>query len=450
VSLGSGFDHVATGSPPGGAVLVNATSPQNTLGGVLVGPPALVPLTFSVRRGYEGPQVIIEWGEPYDPPSVLSVSLVRRLFGFPTGPTDGVVVFTGGPVDTIVSDVDVEPCRCYYYKLFVTAQNGDVVVSLSTQGDVIPLESGYYAAKLWDLIPELYKTQDKGLDEPESIRRALVEGTDGITPEVFNIGQDGSVQRGPLQRLFHLIGPLLDEAKGLIDCMIHQIEVDEACIPQLEGLAALLGLKLNKELTPERMRSEVHNQVPWLKIKGTIPSVESRITAVSGLVPQVHEQCEDVLYTNDLTRTTPAFTLSEIAALGSIDDELYYTIGYDDRPPFWLWYTVYVTLTAGYVLDLPTLRKWCAAIEESSPSCHRGFLTIDTFGIDADTMPIALNDVSDGDEIEDGMDDTFPVVFAEATSDSQIADPSLWLIISNPARLLNAPNWTAVFAAPSY
>ena len=427
--------------------LVNATSPANTLQGVVTGPSTLVPSEFALRRGYEGPQVIIEWDDPLDPGSIVSFRLVRRLFGFPQDETDGDIVFDGAPAANFIADLDVVACKCYFYKLFSLTVLGDVVTAAFVEGHIIPLETGFYGRKLWALMASLYVVKDQGLEDPTEIRRPLLEGP-GATPEVYNFGEDGALLRGPLERLLRLIGPMLDEAKGLVDCFPAQLDVDSSCISTLEGVAALLGLGLNKELAPEGMRNEVRLQVPFLKLKGTIPGLEARFRSVSGLTPIVHEQCNDLLVANDLTTTSPGFTLSEAANIGGPDNELYYSPGYvDNVVPYWLWFTVFANLPAGGGVNEVTAKKWCRSIDDSSPSCHKGFLTL----VSDDPEAIGIGMVDEDDTaISDDFSDTIPVAIVDVATDEQIADASKWLIFSDPTKTMSANNWTSVIAAPTF
>jgi hypothetical protein len=446
-SLSGPMDHVADDltppGPPGTGIVSVSSSP---LAGVEAGIARFLPTEFMVRRAYEGPQIIIEWDEPLSTIDVTAIRLVRRRFGYPQHESDGDVIFDGLPADTILSDRDVAECICYFYKLFVFLTDGSILVSIDLQDDVIALSTGYFRQKLWDLLPNLYVISDKPLNEAFDPRLALLEGTNGITPEVFNLGMDGSEQFGPVRRLINLWGPMLDEAKGLIDCFPNQLDVDDSCIPELEGLAALLGLPLNKELSPQGMRNEVRNQSEFLKQKGTIPGLIARFRSVSGLTPVIREQCNRLLISNDPTRTSPLVVPSEGANLGTADDELFYSVGYyEDIQPFWLWFSVFVTLEGG--LNEPTGRKWCLAVEEASPACHKGFLNL--LDSNEDTIEIGQLDEALPDDFFTEDDDAMPVVFAEVATDEIIPDVSKFLITSDVTKLTSADNWESVTASPT-
>lgn len=424
------------------APIVSTASPQSTLAGVVLGPVALLPSEFVVRRAYEGPQVIIEWNDALDPGDLVSFRLVRRLFGFPIDENDGEILFDGTPAANIISDLDVEACRCYYYKLFSFPNTGGVIFSEQTQGFIIPVQTGFFADKLFEILPEDFKIHDKGLEDATQIRLALAQAPlSGTDPEVFNLGEDGTELKGPLRRLLKLFGPVLDEAKGLVDCLLNQLDVDESCLSNLEHLAALLGLELNKELSPEKIRNEVRQQVEFLKLKGTIPGLVARFRSVSGLTPVIQEQCNNIFFLNDLACATLDFSVQELANINTENDTICSLVGFPDTIPFWLWFTVFVTLTPGFTLDEPTARKWCQAIDESSPTCHKGFLTIVTE--DEDTIPVVFTDLQDD---QDDLPDAMPIGMADQFDDVQVAFSAQWLIISDPTKTLNDPNFNAVFA----
>ncbi len=426
------------------APIVSITSPQSTLS-VDVDPSVLLPSEFIVRRGYEGPQVIIEWNAPLAPASVVAFRLVRRLFGFPANETDGLILFDGAPIANVISDVDVEACKCYYYKLFSFAVLGEIFSLTSSQGFVIPVTTGFFAERTFEILPEAFKVGDKGQDIETEIKRALVEGPfSGTYPEVFNFGEDGSVAKGPLRRLLKVLGPMFDEPKGLLDCLLQQLDVDEACLPNLDHLAALLGLSLNKELTPEKFRNEARLQVEFLKIKGTIPGVEARLRSVSGITPIVVEQCNNVFFTNDLTCTTLAFDPVSLGNFGGPGDVVCYLAGFPDITPFWLWFTVFIDIT-NVAVDEATQRKWCLSLDEASPACHRGFLRL--FDLYEETIIAGM--VDEFDDLEVFSEPVFPIDIADEFSDSQSSDPSTWMIISDPTKTIGTADYTAVFAAPT-
>ena len=409
----------------------------------------LLPSVFTIRRGYEGPQVIIEWNAPTGSSSIVSFRLVRRRFGFPETEIDGDIIFDGPPGANKISDINVEACICYFYKLFSFPIGGGVVVSPQTQGFIIPLQTGFFAPKMFELMPEVYKLNDKGIGEAVSPKRALLQGTAPGDVEVFNFGEDGSVLRGPLQRIFRVWGPALDEGKGLIDCFPTQIDVDTSCLPELEGIAALLGLVLNKELSPENFRNEARDQVENLKLKGTIPGIQNRLRSVSGLDAIITEQCNLVLISNDPDRISLTFDPVALCNINTALDEIFRSVGFfDNTTPFWLWFNVFLDIDlATFVLDESLARKWCIAIDESSPACHQGFLFVRT-AIDSDTIPFTFVDVFEDFVVFNDVE-LMVFVIVEVFFDEQVANAAKWLVFNDVTKLTNTADYTAVFATPT-
>lgn len=443
--LSGPFDHLASEAAPAptpGEPVVSMSSAP--LLGVEAGIGRFLPQDFEIRRGFEGPQIIIRWEEPLEPDDVVSFTLVRRLYGFPRDITDGTVVYTGGPIAANIADLDVDSCAVYYYKLFVTTSTGSIVSNASVEAEIKALSTGRLAADLFDSLPRLFQQFDGPMSEAEDPRLALAEGTDGILPEVYNFDEDGSVLRGPLERTLKIMGPMLDEVKGLIDCFPNELDVDTAMLKPLEQIASLLGLPLNKELEPQKMRDEVRYQAQYLTLKGTIPGLELRFRAVASQVPTITEQCDRILYANDVTRTSPEFTAEEAANIGGANDVLFYSVSRNpDRPNFWLWYYVFVTITAG--VDEETARKWCTSVVDSSPACHTGFLTLENDQEDA--IEILIDDEALEDEYFTDDEDAIPVVQVDEDFGlEQTPVPGATLIVGDTSHTLNAPNWTSVLA----
>lgn len=400
------------------------------------------PADFVVRRGHEGPQIVISWGASESVVGASSFILVRRLFGFPMDETDGLVISTTAPGPLSQSDRAVIHCKCYFYKLFIVLAGGEVVSSSRVQGEVVALETGFYARKMFSLLPSFDQRRDR--ESPDQL--ALVETADPVTAEVFNIGEDGTEPRGPLERLFRIIGPAFDEAKGLIDCVPDQIDVDEACLTPLAGLARLLGLELNRELDPRRMREDVRNQVAYLKLKGTIPGLQARLRAVSGIDPVIDEHCDDLLISNDPSTTSPTFTLAEVESIGGPLDALFRSVGFSAGiPPFWLWFTVFMDIPEDFVLTESLATKFCIALRESSPMGHRGFLTIRTVDDEDEVATTFTDSTTDAIGLPEDLD-TISSSFTESVTDEQVANAAKWLITNDEAKLTNTPDWTAVVA----
>jgi len=272
-------------------------------------------------RALEGPQIVIEWESPEEPPLGGLVRVVRKLYEFAVKADDpaAIVVYEGAVGSGYVADLDVGACTCYYYTIFTfDPLTGLWVFSEGTQVAVMAIETGYFTNRLMELLPELYLISDKMLEEGNK---------DGVLPlfpvfdeesrQWFNIHENpedpeqvagvlmGEVKpRGPLSRYLKTLAIDLDIAKGLIDCMPTLWDVDEACCDALPALGALVGLDVNREFPCTKQREEIRQQAAILKIKGTLQAIEARARLISGLRVRVHEWCKNILIANRLDRTS--------------------------------------------------------------------------------------------------------------------------------------------------
>lgn len=408
----------------------------------------ILPDHFLVRRGYEGPQIYIEWGPIGATGLVDHFVLVKRLYGYPSGPNDpqGTVLYSGPAVANSISDLDVIPGTFYYYKLYAVLMDGTAHSDSAHQGQVLAITTGFYAEKMWEILPEEYKNSDKRPDLAGATKLRLYQGS-GSTAEVFNFGEDGSIAKGQYRRFLKVFGPPLDEAKGLIDYLINQLDFDLSSLTNLNFLAQMLGLNLNTELTPEKMRNEARLQVAYLKIKGTKPGIIARLRAVSTANPIITEQFNNVLYSNDPNRTSLQFISAEAIGINSPDDIIFRSVGFPDTAPFWLWWNVFLDAPETIPLSEVTVRKWCVVVSESSPACHNGFIYVR--GYTQDEASFSADDGMDNADAEDSSD------FASVSSgygifDVPTYDPTRTLLFSDSTRVFDAPDFESIFPGVVY
>jgi hypothetical protein len=79
---------------------------------VVSGDPRLVQNT-RIRRGLEGPQLIVEWDAPAQITTAMEIRVVRKKFEFAANPFDsqGTVVFEGPADAGFVTDIDLDRYR---------------------------------------------------------------------------------------------------------------------------------------------------------------------------------------------------------------------------------------------------------------------------------------------------------------------------------------------------
>jgi phage tail-like protein len=284
------------------------------------GSPKLVK-NVRIRRGLEGPQLILEWDAPNEVPEFGGglTRVMRKLYDFSRSPDDGMLVFEKPTEDDnrFVADIDLDPCKCYYYTIFTfDPVDGRWRYSLDTQAEEIAIPTGFFTTELFKLLPELYVFGDKHLDEDidskESNVFALEKTFSPEEREWFNLYENTDptkepIKKGPLQRFMRTLAIEPDIVKGLIDCMPILWDVDETCCEVLPALGALIGLEVNQEFDCAKQRQEIKQQVAIYKIKGTKAGLRARALSVAGLSGDIHEWSNNILIANRIDRTSLAF-----------------------------------------------------------------------------------------------------------------------------------------------
>lgn len=268
-----------------------------------------------IRRGLEGPQLVVEWDAPDSIPLGGVTRVVRKLYEFPLNKDDGLVVFEGPTGDGFVADIELDACRCYYYTIFILDPlDGTWNYSIATQVSEIAIGTGFFTNKLFDLLPNIYVLGDKLLEKEVRDTGVFplfpVLDTDGH--EWFNIHENTDTtkepkKRGPLSRFLKDLAIEPDIVKGLIDCMPVLWDVDETCCGTLPALGEIIGLEVNREFPCGKQREEIKQQVAILKLKGTKTAIEARARLISGLTANVQECCGNILISNRLDRTSLKF-----------------------------------------------------------------------------------------------------------------------------------------------
>lgn len=274
----------------------------------------------SIRRGLEGPQLVVEWAAPEQPPLGGLVRVLRKKYGFALSAFDpDTTNVYEGPIDGgYVADTDLEACTCYYYTIFTfDPLTGLWVYSVGTQVSLMAIETGFFADNLINFLPTIYVLEDKMMDEEEAFNSvfALERTLDTDGHEWFNIHEElGNAvagvlmgeprKRGPLNRFLKTIALELDIAKGLIDCLPTLWDFDETCCDNLLALGALIGLEVNTEFPCARQREELRQHVAIIKIKGTAQAILARARLISGLRVEIQEWCKNILISNRLDRTS--------------------------------------------------------------------------------------------------------------------------------------------------
>lgn len=342
-----------------------------------------------IRRGLEGPQLIVEWDAPAEITTAMEVRVVRKQFEFAASPFDpqGTVVFEGPAADGFVADLDIEACKCWYYTVF--SHNfflaEEWLFSVDTQVAEIAVPTGFFGrdAGLFNRLPDPpYHIADKLLEDEIGVRDAAIFALspvfDSDGKEWFNLGENTDptkepVKKGPLQRFLKTIAVDLDLVKGLIDCMPTLWDVDETCCSTLPALGEVIGLQVNRELPCSAQRQEIKEHVAILKVKGTTTALRARARSVSGFETTVQEWGGNILVTNRLDRTS--LQVNPNPGFGSFfrrpGDTTDYTPGGEITPQS---FCIFFLLECDDCLSEQVVRKLNRVLPPEFPACHPGSL----------------------------------------------------------------------------
>lgn len=116
---------------------------------------------FRVFRGYEGKQIVINWG--LDVVTVKEVRLIRKLDSWPENVEDGVMLvqdFFPWTKNSYSDYADLEIYRVYYYQLFMLREDGIWFWDRRLRGKIFALPTGYFEDRLWRSMPNVYQRVD--------------------------------------------------------------------------------------------------------------------------------------------------------------------------------------------------------------------------------------------------------------------------------------------------
>lgn len=382
-----------------------------------------------LRRGLEGPQLILTWKVPADTTDIEAIVVVRKKYEFPATVGDGLIVFDGPPADGFVTDLDLAPCTCYYYTVFTKTFGGDYLHHVTTQAAELAIETGFFAKKLFNMLPDMYVIGDKRLEEGGVGRLTLTKIFDSLSSEFFNLIEAGEKSRGELERFLRVVAVELDIVKGLIDCLPSQFDVDDTCCKNLQAMAALLDLQLNTEFPCIKQRNEIKSQVPILQKKGTKASIEARARAISGLPTRIQEWCGNILITNRLSRTTVRLDVGS-QNYGLPGDTTDYTPGGEKT---FTSFTVFFMLECDDCLDKPVVLKLERELPRLYPVCRTGHLVfvdcrfVEEYDVE-DIEEFATDEIEDAVVVEDVRTHCWLITnrLTDATSPAPLG-PSLFL-----------------------
>jgi hypothetical protein len=193
---------------------------------------------------------------------------------------------------------------------------------------------------------------------------ALLPTTDDYG-EIYNLHEDGSVAKGQLRRFLKIIGPKFDEMKGLVDAWPTMIDVDSTDSDFLGNMAALVGVRFNREIPIPQQREEIKGAVQWYKRKGLL--IGSRIHGyrISRLQTDIVEFWRNVK-TSNRTYSHSSDNAGEEAALYKLPgDHTAFSYDYENQSLMPMGGEVASSETTGHeawrVLDGQEATSWIAS-----------------------------------------------------------------------------------------
>ena len=393
--------------------------------------------SVTIRRGLEGPQLILEWKKPLEIPTGAQIKVLRLLYQFPDNPFVGDVVFEGDADDGYVADLALEACKCYYYTIFTYTPDDDTWrYSPATQAAELAIETGYFANKLFEMLPNLYVLGDKLLDADIETRGAsvypLFPTFDSTHHEWFNIHENTNPnvepkKRGPLNRFLKDIALEPDIVKGLADCFPNIFDVDETCCGNLQALSGIIGLDLNNEFPCGRQRDEIKEQVAILKVKGTKTAIKARATLITGLETEIQEWCGNILITNRRDRTSLKFPNPGFWEKYKVfGDDTSYTPG---NGIGFTRFSLFFNLLCDSCVSETTVQKMTRVLPTEFPVCHVG---------DFNFIDCIFEEIYDRDRLDDP---NYDEIYDNVESNTERVDRKCWLISNRLSDVTDPPTY---------
>lgn len=116
--------------------------------------------------------------------------------------------------------------------------------------------------------------------------------------QIYDLHEDGTVPKGQLRRFLMIMGPTLDEVKGLVDSWQNMIDVDKTDSDFLPLMAPIVGVEFNREIPIEQAREEVKGAVAGYKQKGTVAGCAAKAFTVTRYQTDVIEFVRNIRTAN--------------------------------------------------------------------------------------------------------------------------------------------------------
>jgi phage tail-like protein len=176
-------------------------------------------------------------------------------------------------------------------------------------------DSEYMTHVLFGLLPSLYRGEDAKSDQ---VALEVQEDPDDDN-ERRAYHEDGTVNRGQLERFLMIFGSVASRIKGAIDFMAQLINADECPPKYLPRLASVLGVTIDGELPVDAQRAAIRNAVAIYRQKGTETGLERALrSAVDIANVNVDAMSKHVLVSNRVAKQSAIFAEKWEATKGYI------------------------------------------------------------------------------------------------------------------------------------
>ena len=163
--------------------------------------------------------------------------------------------------------------------------------------------------------------------DPRLITLAPTVAADG---QIYDLHEDGLTPKGQLRRFLLIMGPTLDEAKGLVDAWQNMLDINKTDSDFLPLMAPLVGVDFNREIPVDQAREEVKRAVQGYKLKGTAAGIAVQAYKVTRLQTEVVEFVKNVRTANREYCFSAEFSGEAAIKFGLPGDRTAYSYDYDN------------------------------------------------------------------------------------------------------------------------
>lgn len=266
----------------------------------------VVPISnFQADRSFDD-SVVLRWTEDVDG---TIIKIVRKERDYPYTIGDGLAVYTGSAGWETHEDFLVQDVTWYYYQIWY-----------------------------WDVAQSNWLTDVSLRVISIAVKKAgMSQVIKNNSPEIYNRAERATSPDDPFfwQTLRdEILALLLEDVAGMTRAFPKLVDVDECPGPSLAGLARLVGIDPNFELSYTRQREEIRAAVDIWRTKGTPASLIRAVRSISGLDAEIDIWVDNIILKDSLTRTKIDFSdATEISRYPGLGHTTCHKIDFDLEDP---------------------------------------------------------------------------------------------------------------------